>query len=152
MTHLDSIPVCIAMLRFRFAIMRYQRLTKYWEHGFNTESVLHTRSIFYAMCAEVDAMVGALLDELDLLGLADNTYFVFSSDHGENNMEHRQWYKMNFYESSARVPLVVAGPGVGRGKILDPNMWQSPKLLQRSTVERPQSQRSRLHPWLASSA
>ena len=99
--------------------MRYQRLTKNWEHGFDRESVLRTRSIYYAMCAEADAMVGALLDEVDRLGLADNTYFIFSSDHGENNMEHRQWYKMNFYESSARVPLVVAGPGVVRGRILD---------------------------------
>jgi len=100
-------------------VMKYQRLTKTWQHGFDRESVLKTRAIYYAMCAEVDAMIGSLLDEVERLGLAENTHVVFTSDHGENNMEHRQWYKMNFYESSARVPLVVAGPGVQKGKILD---------------------------------
>lgn len=100
-------------------VMRYMRTTKDWQHGFDREAVLRTRAIYYAMCAEVDAMIGELLDTLDALGLAENTYFIFISDHGENNMEHRQWYKMNLYESAARVPLVVAGPGVRRGAVLN---------------------------------
>ncbi len=100
-------------------VMKYQRITKNWMHGFSKEAVLKTRAIYYAMCAETDAMVGEVLDEMDRLGLAENTYFIFSSDHGENNMEHRQFYKMNMYESSVRVPLVIAGPGVRRAVILD---------------------------------
>jgi len=100
-------------------VMKYQRIYKNWMHGFSSEEVLKTRKIYYAMCAETDAMVGELTDEMDKLGLADNTYFIFSSDHGENNMEHRQYYKMNMYESSARVPLVIAGPGIQQGVILD---------------------------------
>jgi arylsulfatase K len=100
-------------------VMKYQRITKNWMHGFSKEAVLETRAIYYAMCAETDAMVGEVLDEMDRLGLAENTYFIFSSDHGENNMEHRQFYKMNMYESSVRVPLVIAGPGVKRGVALD---------------------------------
>ncbi|MHC4623100.1 MAG: sulfatase-like hydrolase/transferase [Planctomycetota bacterium] len=100
-------------------VMKYQRITKNWMHGFSRETVLRTRAIYYAMCAETDAMVGEVLDETDRLGLAENTYFIFSSDHGENNMEHRQFYKMNMYESSVRVPLVIAGPGVKRGVTLD---------------------------------
>lgn len=100
-------------------VMKYQRINKNWRHGFDNDTVIKTRAIYYAMCAETDAMLGELLDETDRLGLAENTVFIFSSDHGENNLEHRQWYKMNMYESSVRVPLIVAGPGVRRGKIVD---------------------------------
>jgi arylsulfatase K len=55
------------------------------------------------------------------LGLADDTYFVFSSDHGELALEHQEWYKMSLYEGSVRVPMVIAGPGVERGLRL-PNL------------------------------
>ena len=100
-------------------VLKYQRIMKNWRHGFTDEKVLKTRAIYYAMCAETDAMVGTVMDEMDRLGLADNTYFIFSSDHGENNMEHQQYYKMNMYESSVRVPFVVAGPGIKKNVIID---------------------------------
>ena len=100
-------------------VMRYQRISKNWTHGFDPQTVRLTRSIYYAMIAEADAMAGRLLDQLDRLGLTANTYVILVSDHGENNMEHRQWYKMNMYESSARVPFIVAGPGVMKGRVLN---------------------------------
>jgi arylsulfatase K len=100
-------------------VMAYQRVAKNWEHGFADGMVLKARAIYYAMCSEGDAMVGAVADAVDRLGIAGNTYFIFTSDHGENNMEHRQFYKMNMYESSARVPLVIAGPGVRKGAVVD---------------------------------
>jgi arylsulfatase K len=71
------------------------------------------------MIAELDAMVGALLDAVDRLGLADSTYVWYLSDHGEMNMEHRQHLKNALYEPSARVPMIVAGPGVERGHVVD---------------------------------
>ena len=46
------------------------------------------------------------------MGLAENTIFIFGSDHGELALEHRQWYKMSMYEGSVRVPLIMAGPGI----------------------------------------
>ncbi len=96
-------------------VMRYQRAVKNWMHGFSDEMVRKVRRVYFAMCAEVDAMVGQLLAALERQGLADSTCVIFSSDHGENAMEHRQFYKMNFYESSAHVPLVIAGPGLQEG-------------------------------------
>jgi arylsulfatase K len=95
--------------------MAYQRAVKNWMHGFSEDMVRRVRRIYYAMCAEVDAMMGEILAALDRTGLTESTYVIFTSDHGENALEHRQFYKMNFYESSARVPLIVAGPDVRRG-------------------------------------
>ena len=58
---------------------------------------------YYAMIAELDAMVGEMMDTVDALGLTDSTYFIYISDHGEMNLEHGQYLKNSLYESSARV-------------------------------------------------
>lgn len=68
------------------------------------------RSIYYAMILEFDSMVGAYMDVLDETKLTDNTILIVTSDHGDMNMEHQQFYKMVQYDASARVPLVIRMP------------------------------------------
>jgi arylsulfatase A-like enzyme len=64
-----------------------------------------------------DDMVGAIVDELQNMGLLDNTYIVFTSDNGFFNGEHRLPVgKHLFYEESLRVPLVIRGPGIPAGE------------------------------------
>jgi len=96
-------------------VMHYQRVAKNWMHGFSDAVVRQVRRVYFAMIAEVDAMVGQVLAAVEDLGLLESTYLIFSSDHGEMAMEHRQFYKMSMYEPSVRVPLLVAGPGVRQG-------------------------------------
>lgn len=55
-------------------------------------------------------MVGKYMDTLDKAGVADNTVLIVTSDHGDMNMEHQQFYKMVQYEASARVPLIIRLP------------------------------------------
>lgn len=100
-------------------VLTYQRINKNWLHGFSDEVVRKVRRIYFAMIAEVDAMVGELVGALEAAGVADSTYVIFSSDHGELAMEHRQFYKMSAYEASVRVPLIVRGPGVHAGHRVD---------------------------------
>ena len=45
----------------------------------------------------------------------DDTIVIATADHGDMLGERGLWYKMNFFEHSARVPLVMAGPGVVHG-------------------------------------
>lgn len=99
--------------------MRYQRAVKAWNHGFSPEMVRKVRRIYFAMIAEFDAMLGELLAAVDQPGLRENTCVIVASDHGENAMEHRQWYKMNLYESSARIPLLAAGPGFKKNLVVE---------------------------------
>lgn len=100
-------------------VFQYQRISKAWVHGLDPDSVKRTRAIYYAMIAEVDAVIGEVLDAIDKLGLSSNTRVIITADHGENDMEHDLFYKMNMYESSARVPMIIAGPGVQKGVRID---------------------------------
>lgn len=93
----------------------YQQMSKAWLHGHSEDTVRQVRRIYFAMCAEADAMAGAVHKAMCRLGLQDDTYFIFSSDHGELALEHQEWYKMSMYEGSVRVPLVISGPGIKKG-------------------------------------
>ncbi len=75
------------------------------------ERVCNARHAYYAMISYVDDKVGQLLRALEATGLNDNTVVVFTSDHGEMLGERGLWYKMNFFEWSARVPLIFYAPG-----------------------------------------
>jgi arylsulfatase A-like enzyme len=63
--------------------------------------------------------VGVYLDRLEERGELDNTVIVYASDHGEMLGDHNRWGKSVPYEASVGVPLVIAGPGVERGRRSD---------------------------------
>jgi len=72
---------------------------------------------YYAMIAYLDAQAGLVLDALDRLKLADNTLVIFTSDHGFHLGDHGGlWSKKTLFDAAARVPLIIAGPGVAHGQ------------------------------------
>jgi iduronate 2-sulfatase len=84
------------------------------EGPLSPELVAELRHGYLACVSFLDAQVGRVLDELGRLGLAEKTIVVFWSDHGFHLGEHALWGKTSNYELDARVPLLIAAPGVAR--------------------------------------
>ncbi len=70
---------------------------------------------YLASISFMDAQVGRVLDALDESGRADETVVVLWSDHGWHLGEKGISGKNTLWERSTRVPLIFAGPGIGRG-------------------------------------
>lgn len=83
----------------------------------NREAVRRARAAYYAMITEMDENVGAIWQAVADAGQLDRTIFVYTSDHGESLGNHGLWLKNNLYDDAARVPLVIAGPGVPAGVV-----------------------------------
>ncbi|XP_021079263.1 arylsulfatase K isoform X3 [Mesocricetus auratus] len=90
----------------------YSSYTKNCTGKFTEEEIKNIRAFYYAMCAETDAMLGEIILTLRELDLLQKTIVIYTADHGEMAMEHRQFYKMSMYEASAHVPLLMMGPGI----------------------------------------
>lgn len=68
----------------------------------------------------VDEAVAAIVDTLESEGMLDNTYIIFTSDNGFFHGEHRTPVeKILAYEPSAKVPLLMRGPGIAAGTVVD---------------------------------
>jgi choline-sulfatase len=91
------------------------------EAGLSAAQVRTARHAYFAAISYVDERIGELLAALHRAGLADQTVVVFTADHGEMLGERGLWYKMSFFEPSARVPLIVWAPGrVPAGRVAAP--------------------------------
>jgi arylsulfatase len=66
---------------------------------------------YYGGVSMVDQEVGRILDELEKCGQARNTIVIFTSDHGDQLMEHGLQGKNVFFEESVHVPLLLRYPG-----------------------------------------
>ena len=89
----------------------------YDDHFEGPEAVRRAIAGYFGLCSFMDENLGKVLSALEQAGLADSTLVVYTSDHGDNLGARGVWGKSTMYEESAAIPLVVAGPGIPRGKV-----------------------------------
>jgi len=81
-----------------------------------TETVVQTHlQEYYAIITHMDQQIGRILDVLEVTGKMDNTYIIFTADHGLAVGSHGLMGKQNPYDHSIRVPLIFSGPSIPKG-------------------------------------
>ncbi|MFK7891025.1 MAG: choline-sulfatase [Granulosicoccus sp.] len=82
------------------------------------ENIRRSRRAYFANISYLDEKIGELLDTLE--ETHQEAIVIFVSDHGDMLGERGLWFKMNFFEGSARVPLMIASPDMPVGRIDSP--------------------------------
>ncbi|MGJ8672094.1 sulfatase-like hydrolase/transferase [Rubritalea sp.] len=77
------------------------------------------RQEYFALVTHMDDQIGRILQAVKDSGKADNTYIVFTADHGLAVGHHGLSGKQNMYDHSVRVPFLVVGPDVKAGAQID---------------------------------
>ncbi|MDP0490895.1 MAG: sulfatase-like hydrolase/transferase [Verrucomicrobiota bacterium JB023] len=77
------------------------------------------RQEYFALVTHLDEQIGRILDSLQASGKAKETWIIFTSDHGLAVGNHGLLGKQNMYEHSLRVPFIISGPGLAKGRVID---------------------------------
>lgn len=83
------------------------------DHAWVRNGIRH----YLGMVSLIDQRIGDVLATLERLDQLDDTWIIYSADHGEMLGEHRLWAKMNFYQGSVQIPLLMVPPGGVHGRI-----------------------------------
>ncbi len=82
------------------------------------DHIRRARQGYFANISYVDDKIGEIFDALD--ASRQEAIVVFLSDHGEMLGRKGLWFKMNFFEGAARVPLMIMSPNLAAGLIETP--------------------------------
>lgn len=77
---------------------------------YDAGTIEREKRVYYAMTANLDRNVGRLMQAVEKAGIAEDTVFVFTSDHGDLFGAHGRRAKNIFYEEAARVPFLLRYP------------------------------------------
>ena len=70
------------------------------------------RQEYFALATHMDREIGRIFDALEKSGMKDNTYIIFTADHGLSVGHHGLVGKQSMYDHSMQVPFFIAGPGI----------------------------------------
>jgi len=99
---------------------RLRAMCRVDEAELTAEQIRRARHGYFSAVSYLDERVGEVLGALQRSGLSDRTTVLFCADHGEMLGERGLWYKMSFFEQSARVPLIVRVPGAQPRRVAEP--------------------------------
>ena len=92
---------------------KYARVRRFFsiDMPFEEDVIRRCRAAYYGLVTFVDQLIGDVLTTLRESGLAENTFVLFTGDHGEMLGERGLWWKSTLLEGAARVPMICSFPG-----------------------------------------
>ena len=82
------------------------------------DNIQRSRRAYFANISYLDDKIGEVLEALE--STRQEAVIVFVSDHGDMLGERGLWFKMSFYEGSARVPLMMCAPDIAPRTVTEP--------------------------------
>ncbi|MDE0826794.1 MAG: sulfatase [Akkermansiaceae bacterium] len=105
-------------MRTRGELNNYYGIPYLYE-DIDEDTMLTLRRAYYACVSYADAQVGKLLDQVEKLGLAENTIIVLWGDHGYKLGDYGSWCKWSNMRLDTRIPLIFSVPKGMRGAVCD---------------------------------
>ncbi len=98
------------------------------------------RQEYFAIATHMDVQIGRIFDALEKSGKADNTYIIFTADHGLSVGHHGLVGKQSMYDHSMRVPFFISGPGIKPKQSFDMPIYLQDAMattLELANIEKP---------------
>ncbi|MDF2713150.1 MAG: arylsulfatase [Paenibacillus sp.] len=81
---------------------------------------------FFASITQVDRAINRLLGTLREAGMLEDSWLIFTSDHGDSMGDHRLWFKANFTRGSCNIPLIIVPPASARKRTVEGEAERGP--------------------------
>ncbi|MDB0052218.1 choline-sulfatase [Ascidiaceihabitans sp.] len=106
------------------------------------DDIKRSRRAYFANISYLDDKIGEVMEAVEVT--RQETIIMFVSDHGDMLGERGLWFKMSFFEGSARVPMMICAPDMEPGLITTPvsNIDVCPTLCDLAGVDM-----SEVEPW-----
>jgi len=80
------------------------------------EMIQQQMAEYYGLVTHLDEQIGRILAAINKRSDRDNTYVIFTADHGLSMGQHGLMGKQSLYEHSMKTPLIIRGPNVPKGE------------------------------------
>ena len=118
-----------------------EKVSGVWKNR-DEQTVRNEQGRDFACSENIDIQIGKVLGKLESMGELDNTYILYTSDHGIAIGRHGLMGKQNLYEHTWRVPFIITGPGIGAGQRAKGNIYlldMLPTLCELAGIEIPET-------------
>ncbi len=116
----DAVAQTIAPPRLDAPVTRHPAIAEWAKAGavdrIDDAAACRARTAYYGLVRMIDRLAGKIMSAV---GERDDTVVIYTSDHGEALGERGLWWKSTFFDESAKVPLIMAGPGIRRRQVDD---------------------------------
>ncbi|WP_372650538.1 sulfatase-like hydrolase/transferase [Draconibacterium sp.] len=123
------------------ALRDEERVPGVWKNR-DVNTISNEQGREFACSENIDIQIGKVLKKLEEMGELENTYIIYTADHGIAIGRHGLMGKQNLYEHCWRVPFIVNGPGIKAGTRVEGNIYLLdvlPTLCELAGIEIPET-------------